>query len=295
MSWFPAPDESPVSDQVHSGDGVQTLLNGFADIQGSYYGHKKYELTWSYLNRKQADLFRRLFMNRTGEWVTYADPFTMNNMLSPLMSLPYLHYYAATPFAFNDWGKQALFPTDTLDEDSGHKGVILKPDTLTQVNQFHGIWGNINSRQWPLSLSKPGSYTERVAIPEGYVGEFYIKGNTDGKNPFRWSFKPKSGDGHLLVIDAEVKNRIYSISSGIWEVEMSPLVEGHVSWVALRVTPVDEQPQHVFLSNPPGYKFSYPSGGGNLQVVPGSARIVTVNNARGHFTASVTLEEVWSW
>lgn len=295
MSWFPAPDENPVSDQIHSGEGVQNLLNGFADIQGSYYGHKKYELSWSYLNRKQADLFRRLFMNRTGEWVTYADPFTMNNMLSPLMSLPYLHYYAATPLAFNDWGKQALFPTKELDSDSGHRGVILKPNILNQQNKFSNYFGDLNGRQESNSLSKPGSYTERVAIPEGYVGEFYIKGHEDGKIPFNWNFKSKGGGAVGLVTTAEVKNRVYSISSGIWEIEMAPWVEGHLSWSALRVTAVDEPNRFQFISNPSAYYFSYPSGGGNLQVVPGSARVVTVNNTRGHFTASVTLEEVWSW
>lgn len=296
MSWFPAPDESPVSDQVHTGDGSTQLLNGFADIQGSYYGHKKYELTWSFLNHKQADLFRRLFMNRTGEWVTYADPFAMNNILSPLMSLPYLHYYASSPFAFNDWGKQALFPTSDLDAQSGHKGVILKPDILTMNNKFGRLTGNeLNSRQVSLALSKPGNYTERVAIPEGYVGEFYIKGHEDGKLPFNWRFTSKDGGGNLIVVTADVKNRVAVINSGIWEIEMSPWTEGHLAWCALRVTAVEERNQFKFISNPPEYYFSYPSGGGNLQVVPGTARVVTVNNKRGHFTASVTLEEVWSW
>ena len=296
MSWFPAPDESPVSDQVHSGEGIQNLLNGFADIQGSYYGHKKYELNWSYLNRKQADLFRRLFMNRTGEWVTYADPFTMNNMLSPLMSLPYLHYYAATPLAFNDWGKQALFPTKELDSDSGHRGVILKPNILNQQNKFSSYFGDLNGRQESNSLSKPGSYTERVAIPEGYVGEFYIKGYEDGKQPFNWGFTSKDRNWGPTIVEANVKNRVAVIEQGVWEIEMSPYTEGHLSWCALRVTPTEGYNQkYQFISNPSAYYFSYPSGGGNLQVVPGTARIVTVNNARGHFTASVTLEEVWSW
>lgn len=97
MSWFPAPDESPSADNVHAGGDSTTLLNGFASINGSVYGHRKYELNWSYLNRDQAELFRRLFMNRGDVWVSYADPFSFNNMLSPLMGLPYLHVHAGTP------------------------------------------------------------------------------------------------------------------------------------------------------------------------------------------------------
>ena len=57
MSWFPAPDESPTADSVQFGSDSTTLLNGFASINGSVYGHRKYELNWSYLNRDQAELF----------------------------------------------------------------------------------------------------------------------------------------------------------------------------------------------------------------------------------------------
>ena len=293
MSWFPAPDESPVSDSVHSGEGVTTLLNGFADINGSVYGHKHYELTWSYLNRDQADLFRRLFMNRSGEWVTYLDPFSMNNALSPLMGLPYLHYHVGSPFAFNDWGKQALFPTKNLDNVTGHPGVILKPDILSMNNKQGNTQNGLNSHEATLSLSKPGSYIERVAVPEGYYAVFYAFGHDDGKRPFDWDFNRIGGDGLPLHVATREKNRVFGFGDGVWEIEMKPAQEGHISWCSLRIRPYDTN--ELLTSGAPEYNYSYPSGGGNLQVVPGTAKVVTVNNFRGHFTASVTLEEVWSW
>lgn len=293
MSWFPAPDESPVSDSVHSGEGVTTLLNGFADINGSVYGHKHYELTWSYLNRDQADLFRRLFMNRSGEWVTYLDPFSMNNALSPLMGLPYLHYHVGSPFAFNDWGKQALFPTKNLDNVTGHPGVILKPDILSMNNKQRNTQNGLNSHEATLSLSKPGSYIERVAVPEGYYATFYAFGHDDGKRPFDWDFNRIGGDGLPLHVATREKNRVFGFGDGVWEIEMKPAQEGHISWCSLRIRPYDTN--ELLTSGVPEYDYSYPSGGGNLQVVPGTAKVVTVNNFRGHFTASVTLEEVWSW
>lgn len=135
IKWFPAPDESPVSTNVHSGDS-QRLLNGLAYMGGSVYGGRHYELSWSFLNREQANTFRELFMNRTGEWVTYLDPFSMKNVLSPLMGLPYLHYHVGSPFAFNDWGKQALFPTKANNPQSGHPGVVLKSGVLQINNKF---------------------------------------------------------------------------------------------------------------------------------------------------------------
>lgn len=293
MSWFPAPDESPVSDSIHYGDGATTLLNGFADISGSVYGHKHYELTWSYLNRRQADLFRRLFMNRSGEWVTYLDPFSMNNALSPLMGLPYLHYHVGSPLAFNDLGKQALFPTKALDSMTGHPGVILKPDILAMHNKLGREINGLNGREATLSLSKPGNYTERVAVPKGYYATFYSSGFDDSKRPFEWHFDRIGGDGLPTHIETKEKNRIFGFGDGVWQISMQPLQEGHIAWCSLRIRP--ENMDELISTGPPLYDYSYPSGGGNLQVVPGTAKVVTVNNARGHFTASVTLEEVWSW
>lgn len=293
MSWFPAPDESPVSDSIHYGDGATTLLNGFADISGSVYGHKHYELTWSYLNRSQADLFRRLFMNRSGEWVTYLDPFSMNNALSPLMGLPYLHYHIGSPLAFNDLGKQALFPTKALDSMTGHPGVILKPDILAMHNKLGREINGLNTHEATLSLSKPGNYTERVAVPKGYYATFYSSGFDDSKRPFEWRFDRIGGDGLPTHIETKEKNRIFGFGDGVWQISMQPLQEGHIAWCSLRIRP--ENMDELISTGPPLYDYSYPSGGGNLQVVPGTAKVVTVNNARGHFTASVTLEEVWSW
>lgn len=291
MSWFPAPDESPVATNVHSGDS-QRLLNGLAYMGGSVYGGRHYELSWSYLNREQAELFRKLFMNRTGEWVCYADPFSFNNMLSPLMGLPYLHYHVGSPFAFNDWGKQALFPTRELDSTTGHPGVILKPNILNAENKFNSRSERLNGHETTLALSKPGTYTERVVIPDGYHGTFFAAGFEDGKRPFQWGFARVDGGGLPSHYVGTEKNRIFGFGEGIWEITMEPLQDGHIAWAALSVTKNSEPGS---TAQPQSYFYSPPAGGGNLQVVPGSANLVTVNNYRGHYTASVTLEEVYSW
>ncbi len=293
MSWFPAPDESPVATNVHSGDS-QRLLNGLSYMGGSVYGGKHYELTWSFLNREQADLFRKLFMNRTGEWVCYADPFAFNNMLSPLMGLPYLHYFVGSPFAFNDWGKQALFPTRELDSTTGHPGVILKPNILNMENKFNSMLERLNGRETSLALSKQGTYTERVVIPEGWYGTFFAKGNEDNKRPFEWSFD-RIDNKLPLHVNTKLKNQVFSFGGGIWEITMKPLQEGHLAWASLRLSKEPMTGEEIAVFNPSEYSWTYPAGGGNLQVVPGSASVVTVNNYRGHFTASVTLEEVYSW
>lgn len=291
MSWFPAPDESPTADSVQFGSDSTTLLNGFASINGSVYGHRKYELNWSYLNRNQAELFRRLFLNRGDEWVSYADPFSFNNMLSPLMGLPYLHVHAGTPFAFNDWGKQALFVSDGIDEKSQHPTVVYKPDPFAVNNQIGHVFNKLNGRQASLALSKVGTYTERVVVPEGYYGTFFASGYEDGKQPFRWAIS-RVDSGTPGTVITKLKNQVFSMSEGLWEITMRPDQEGQLSWCGLRITPYD--PAQV-LAGPPEYEFSYPAGGGNMKVVPGSARLVTVNNARGHFSASVSLEECYSW
>ena len=291
MSWFPAPDESPTADNVHAGGDSTTLLNGFASINGSVYGHRKYELNWSYLNRDQAELFRRLFMNRGNEWVSYADPFSFNNMLSPLMGLPYLHVHAGTPFAYNDWGKQALFVSDSLDEKSQHPTVVYKPDPFAVKNQLDPVFKKLNARQDSLALSKIGTYTERVVIPEGYYGTFFASGFEDGKLPFRWAIARVDGGTPGTVITKE-KNQVISMGEGLWEITMRPGQEGQLSWCGLRVAAYDPDQGVV---GTPEYVFSYPAGGGNMKVVPGTARLVTVNNYRGHFSASVSLEECYSW
>lgn len=291
MSWFPAPDESPTADNVHAGGDTTTLLNGFASVNGSVYGHRKYELNWSYLNRDQAELFRRLFMNRGNEWVSYADPFAFNNMLSPLMGLPYLHVHAGTPFAYNDWGKQALFVSDSLDEKSNHPTVVYKPDSFAVKNQINFVYKQLNARQASLALSKIGTYTERVVIPEGYYGTFFASGYEDGKVPFQWVIARVDGGTPGTVI-TKLKNQVFSLGEGLWEITMRPGQEGQLSWCGLRVAPYD--PDQV-LAGTPEYEFSYPAGGGNMKVVPGTARVVTVNNYRGHFSASVSLEECYSW
>ncbi len=294
IEWFPAPDESPVSTNVHSGDS-QRLLNGLAYMGGSVYGGKHYELSWSFLNREQADLFRKLFMNRTGEWVSYADPFAFNNLLSPLMGLPYLHYHVGSPFAFNDWGKQALFPTKALDSTTGHPGVILKPNMLNMHNKFYSRDERLNGHETTLSLSKPGEYTERVVIPKGWYGTFFAKGDVDGKRPFEWSFNRVDSGGLPTHVQTSLKNRVFGFGDGIWEITMKPLEEGHLAWAGLRLSKYPMNNEDLTNFRPTEYEYSYPAGGGNLQVVPGSANLVTVNNYRGHFTASVTLEEVYSW
>lgn len=291
MSWFPAPDESPTADSVQFGSDSTTLLNGFASINGSVYGHRKYELNWSYLNRDQAELFRRLFLNRGNEWVSYADPFSLNNMLSPLMGLPYLHVHAGTPFAYNDWGKQALFISEGIDEKSCHPTVVYKPNSFAVNNQLDNVFSKLNARQASLALSKVGTYTERVVVPEGYYGTFFASGYEDSKRPFKWALQRVDGGTPGMVI-TKLKNQVFSMSEGLWEITMRPLQEGQLSWCGLRIMPYD--PDQV-LAGVSEYEFSYPAGGGNMKVVPGSARVVTVNNARGHFSASVSLEECYSW
>ena len=291
MSWFPAPDESPTADSVQFGSDSTTLLNGFASINGSVYGHRKYELNWSYLNRDQAELFRRLFLNRGDEWVSYADPFSFNNMLSPLMGLPYLHVHAGTPFAYNDWGKQALFISENIDDKSKHPMVVYKPDPFAVKNQLSQVFNKLNARQISLALSKIGTYTERVVIPEGYYGAFFVYGYEDGKQPFNWALQRVDGGTPGAVV-TKLKNQAFGVTEGLWEITMRPLQGGQLSWCGLRVAPYD--PNQVAVATEE-YEFSYPAGGGNMKVVPGSARVVTVNNYRGHFSASVSLEECYSW
>lgn len=287
IEWFPAPDESPVSTNVHSGDS-QRLLNGLAYMGGSVYGGRHYELSWSFLNREQANKFRELFMNRTGEWVTYLDPFSMKNVLSPLMGLPYLHYHVGSPFAFNDWGKQALFPTKANNSQSGHPGVVLKSGVLQMNNKFQSEVDRLNGRQVSLALSKVGSYTERVLVPEGRKGVFLSSGPEDGKSPFAFNFRKLTGVSDTFTIN---KNTVRALDPGLWEVSILPRFEGGLDWTMLQIVPEDTHIDTAVNL----YEFAYPSGGGNLQVVPGSASVVTVNNYRGHYTASVTLEEVYSW
>ena len=287
IEWFPAPDESPVSTNIHSGDS-QRLLNGLAYMGGSVYGGRHYELSWSYLNREQADLFRKLFMNRTGEWVSYLDPFSMKNALSPLMGLPYLHYHVGSPFAFNDWGKQALFPTKANNSQSGHPGVVLKSGVLQMNNKFQADIDRLNGRQVSLALSKVGQYTERVLVPDGYKGVFLSSGPEDNKNPFSFDFRKPTGG---TVMFRANKNTVRALDPGLWEVSITPQQEGALDWAMLQIVPGDTHIDTAVNL----YEFAYPSGGGNLQVVPGSASVVTVNNYRGHYTASVTLEEVYSW
>lgn len=287
VEWFPAPDESPVSTNVHSGDS-QRLLNGLAYMGGSVYGGRHYELSWSFLNREQANKFRELFMNRTGEWVTYLDPFSMKNVLSPLMGLPYLHYHVGSPFAFNDWGKQALFPTKANNSQSGHPGVVLKGGVLQANNKFQSEVDRLNGRQVSLALSKVGSYTERVLVPEGYKGVFLSSGPEDNKSPFYFNFRRWTGASVAFTAN---KNTVRALDPGLWGVSIIPQSEGALDWAMLQIVPEDTHIDTAVNL----YKFAYPSGGGNLQVVPGSASVVTVNNYRGHYTASVTLEEVYSW
>lgn len=287
IEWFPAPDESPVSTNVHSGDS-QRLLNGLAYMGGSVYGGRHYELSWSFLNREQANKFRELFMNRTGEWVTYLDPFSMKNVLSPLMGLPYLHYHVGSPFAFNDWGKQALFPTKANNSQSGHPGVVLKGGVLQTNNKFQHEVDRLNGRQVSLALSKVGQYTERVLIPEGHTGVFLSSGPEDGKQPFSFTFRKLTGGSVMFTAN---KNTVRALDPGLWEISIVPQQEGALDWAMLQIVPEDTHIDTAVNL----YEFAYPSGGGNLQVVPGSASVVTVNNYRGHYTASVTLEEVYSW
>ena len=287
VEWFPAPDESPVSTNVHSGDS-QRLLNGLAYMGGSVYGGRHYELSWSFLNREQANKFRELFMNRTGEWVTYLDPFSMKNVLSPLMGLPYLHYHVGSPFAFNDWGKQALFPTKANNPQSGHPGVVLKSGVLQMNNKFQSTVDRLNGRQVSLALSKVGQYTERVLVPEGHKGVFLSSGPEDGKSPFAFNFRKLTGVSDTFTIN---KNTVRALDPGLWELSILPRFEGGLDWTMLQIVPEDTHIDTAVNL----YEFAYPSGGGNLQVVPGSASVVTVNNYRGHYTASVTLEEVYSW
>lgn len=287
IEWFPAPDESPVSTNVHSGDS-QRLLNGLAYMGGSVYGGRHYELSWSFLNREQANTFRELFMNRTGEWVTYLDPFSMKNVLSPLMGLPYLHYHVGSPFAFNDWGKQALFPTKANNSQSGHPGVVLKSGVLQMNNKFQSTVDRLNGRQVSLALSKVGSYTERVLVPEGHKGVFLSSGPEDGKSPFAFNFRKLTGVSDTFTIN---KNTVRALDPGLWEVSILPRFEGALDWAMMQIVPEDTHIDTAVNL----YDYAYPSGGGNLQVVPGSASVVTVNNYRGHYTASVTLEEVYSW
>lgn len=287
VEWFPAPDESPVSTNVHSGDS-QRLLNGLSYMGGSVYGGRHYELSWSFLNREQANKFRELFMNRTGEWVTYLDPFSMKNVLSPLMGLPYLHYHVGSPFAFNDWGKQALFPTKANNSQSGHPGVVLKSGVLQMNNKFQSTVDRLNGRQVSLALSKVGSYTERVLVPEDHKGVFLSSGPEDGKSPFAFNFRKLTGVSDNFTIN---KNTVRALDPGLWEVSILPRFEGGLDWTMLQIVPEDTHIDTAVNL----YDYAYPSGGGNLQVVPGSASVVTVNNYRGHYTASVTLEEVYSW
>lgn len=288
QSWFPAPDESPVSDNVHAGGDVQTLLNGFAYMSGSVYGHKSYELMWPYLKREQADIFRRLFMTQTGTWVTYLDPFSFGNILSPVASLPYLHYHIGSPFAFNDYGKQALFPTKALNSESMHPSVLLKAGVLqTEFDR-----AKLNSHEVSLALAHSGQYVERFAIPDGYEGQFVARGPRDAGKPFSFTFTQIGpGTSGTPAIKDGQKNTKYMLKPGIWELSITPGTGGVLDWCRLEVNKEGMTDQSEATDVP----YVSPSGGGNLQVVPGSAKVVTVNAHRGHFTASVALKEVYPW
>ena len=70
------------------------------------------------------------------------------------------------------------------------------------------------------------------------TGRFFASGYEDGKQPFRWSLQRVDGGVPGTVI-TKLKNQVFSMSEGLWEITMRPGQEGQLSWCGLRVAPYD--------------------------------------------------------
>ena len=168
------------------------------------------------------------------------------------MGLPYLHVHAGTPFAYNDWGKQALFVSDGIDGKSQHPTVVYKPDLFAVNNRIDHVFSKLNARQASLALSKVGTYTERVVIPEGYYGTFFASGYEDDKQPFRWVIGRVDGGTPGMVI-TKLKNQAFRYGwRACGRLRCGLTREGQLSWCGLRIAPYD--PDQV-VAGVPEYEF----------------------------------------
>lgn len=120
-------------------------------------------------------------------------------------------------------------------------------------------------------------YTETVHVPYGKYLALYVRGNGAQHSGVKINGTPIPGN----VVYPFDGNRVANIT-------LDPLSNTEINYVAARILPWT-------APIPKTIDFVYPSGGGNLRVVPGSAILTPTTNVTGVYTASLSLQEVWSW
>lgn len=120
-------------------------------------------------------------------------------------------------------------------------------------------------------------YTETVHVPYGKYLALYVRGNGAQHSGVKLNGTPVPGN----VVYPFDGNRVANIT-------LDPLSNTEINYVAARILPWT-------APVPKTLDFVYPSGGGNMRVVPGSAILTPTTNATGVYTASLSLQEVWSW
>lgn len=272
-AWFPAPDSPQTATNVQWGASAQ-LTNGFNMTAGSAYGARHYELTWSFLLEDDAEAFRRLFMGRKDELVWYQDPFAAENLVSPLMGLPYMHTEVYTPLFIDDDGTTCMELVPATDRRADRPGVIL---TSAPVE-----------RTWrgALPLVKSSRYAERLWVPPDEPLYVYVSGVM------------AASDDTIVEwwVGGVVKKQLKTNTLELVQPPSSTPVCGDLTFTnkgkGSRVYNV--QAQFRQFSTDPEY-WRHPRGGGNMRIVPNTATLTTVNAAKGFYAASLTLEEVWAW
>lgn len=120
-------------------------------------------------------------------------------------------------------------------------------------------------------------YTEAVHVPYGKYLALYVRGNGAQHSGVKLNGTSVPGN----VVYPFDGNRVANIT-------LDPLSNTEINYVAARILPWT-------APIPKTLDFVYPSGGGNMRVVPGSAILTPTTNATGVYTASLSLQEVWSW
>ena len=120
-------------------------------------------------------------------------------------------------------------------------------------------------------------YTERVVIPKGKYAVVYVAGDGSVFSGFE-------------VDNLKIPTNVVEPFDGprTLDIVFNPVIGTRVDYAVVKVLPLYEQ-------IPNSVDFSYPAGGGNMRVVPGSAILTPVNNALGIYSASLSLTEVWPW
>ena len=256
-AWLTAPASTmPIGGQGWG--AISQYTNGLYGIIGSKYEGKAYTFNWPFLRGANAFSVINMFSRAAGKPVFYLDPFSNDNILSPLAGTPYMLAETDSPVAFDE-----------------------KATTLAQSLAIGSEpWNALSFTGTAPTDGNSHVYKERIVIPADKKLLVVADGTNTGA-VVKIDGTAVGATPVAITADSLNNKTVYlTIDGGQSAVAI-------VNWVRAAILPSSSTDT---ISG-----FAEPRGGGNLQVSPQTFAVTGMTAATQDYAITIDLREVWAW